>query len=111
MSYSGRTIEYGLLILSGNAVLDGEAFASDEFAFLGQGSDHLRLDLSAGSQVLLLGGEPFAQPVLMWWNFVGFSKAGIAEAQRQWISGDPRFGTVGDGCVPRLMPPLPWRDY
>jgi len=49
--------------------------------------------------------------VLMWWNFVGFTQAAIAEAQRQWESGDPRFGPVGDGSAPRLVaPPLPWRE-
>jgi hypothetical protein len=35
----------------------------------------------------------------------------IGEEQRQWESGDPRFGPVGDSSTPRLAPPpLPWRD-
>lgn len=104
--------EYGLLPLQGNAVIEGETFQTDQFAYLGQGREALSLTLAQGSRVLLLGGEAFVQPVLMWWNFVGFSKAAIAEAQGQWESGDPRFGTVADGRSPRLMPPpLPWRDY
>lgn len=102
--------EYGLLPLLGDTLIDGEAFQPDQFAYLGQGRTALTLKLSPGSKILLLGGEPFAQPVLMWWNFVGFSKEAIADAQRQWESGDPRFPTVGDGQAPRLMPPpLPWR--
>ena len=84
---------------------------ADDFAYLGRGQDRLRLNLSASATLLLLGGRPFEQPVLMWWNFVGFSKATLAEAQRQWESGDGRFGPVGDGSAPRLAaPPLPWRD-
>lgn len=103
--------EYGLLPLAGEVGIGEECFRADEFAYLGRGRDALRLNLGAGAQVLLLGGQPFEQPVLMWWNFVGFSKAAIAAAQGQWNSGDPRFGPVGDGRAPRLVPPpLPWGD-
>ena len=46
----------------------------------------------------------------MWWNFVGFSRADIAQAQAAWERGDERFGAVGDGRARRLVaPPLPWR--
>lgn len=104
------TFEYGLLPLLGDATVEREIFQSDEFAYLGQGRSELNIALGAGSRLLLLGGQPFEQPVLMWWNFVGFTKAAIAEAQRQWERGDPRFGSIGDGRAPRLMPPpLPWR--
>ncbi|UXY16041.1 hypothetical protein N8I74_03190 [Chitiniphilus purpureus] len=103
--------EYGLLPLLGQAALDGDIVKADEFAYLAPGRAQLQLALRAGDRALLLGGRPFAQPVLMWWNFVGFSKAALAKAQRQWEQGDPRFGPVGDGGAARLMPPpLPWRD-
>lgn len=106
------TFEYGLLPLTGEVGIGNERFLADEFAYLGAGRSSLQLDLVDGSKVLLLGGQPFAQPVLMWWNFVGSTKAGIAEAQHHWESGDARFGPVGDGSAPRLSPPpLPWRDY
>ena len=102
--------EYGLLALLGEASVEGESFRADEFAYLGRGRSELNIALGIGAKVLLLGGQPFEQPVLMWWNFVGFTKAAIAEAQRQWEQGDPRFGPVGDERAPRLMPPpLPWR--
>ena len=100
--------EHGLMPLTGEAELDGDAFHADEFAYMAPGQGTLRLKLGAGTRVLLLGGQPFDTPVLMWWNFVGFSKEAIARAQAQWESGDARFGTVGDGSAPRLTaPPLP----
>lgn len=103
--------EYGLLPLAGEVAIGDEIFRTDEFAFIGRGRDRLGVKLAAESRVLLLGGQPFAEPVLIWWNFVGFSKAAIAQAQRQWERGDARFGAVGDGRAPRLIPPpLPWRD-
>ena len=104
--------EYALLPLSGSLRLDDENFLADELAYLGRDRDKLRLDLAADSKLLLLGGEPFAEPVLMWWNFVASTQATITRAQRQWESGDARFGPVGDGRAPRLTaPPLPWPGY
>ncbi len=105
--------EYGLLALEGGMRIAGERFATDEFAFIGAGADRLPLALDAGSRVLLLGGAPFGEPVLMWWNFVGHSKAAIARAQQEWEAGDARFGAVaGDSGSRRLVaPPLPWAAY
>lgn len=102
--------EYGLLPLTGEATIDDETFRTDEFAYLGHARDQLQLRLAAGSKILLLGGEPFTQPVLMWWNFVAFGKAAIAQAQRQWEAGDPRFGEVGVAARRLMPPPWPWRD-
>ncbi len=105
------TFEYGLLPLEGEVSIDEEGFQIDQFAYLGNGRRHLSLKLAAGTKVLVLGGQPFEQPVLMWWNFVSFSKTAIIEAQSQWESGDPRFGKISDHPGPRLTaPPLPWRE-
>ena len=61
--------------------------------------------------MLILGGEPFEAPVLMCWNYVGFSKEDIAQAQTEWEQGAVRFGMIGDGQAPRLVaPPLQWRN-
>jgi hypothetical protein len=101
--------EYGLMPLVGDAMVDGETISADELAYLGKGRSELQLALPAGARVLFLGGEPFEVPVLMWWNFVGFSKADIAQAQTEWEQGAARFGAVGGGQAPRLVaPPLPW---
>lgn len=101
--------EHGILILEGQVRIDDEAFATDEFAYLSNGIERLDIELAAGTRILLLGGVPFGEPVLMWWNFVGFSKTGITQAQREWESGDPRFGRVAGDAGRRLVaPPLPW---
>lgn len=101
--------EHGILILEGQVRIDDEAFATDEFAYLSNGTERLDIELAAGTRILLLGGVPFGEPVLMWWNFVGFSKTGITQAQREWESGDPRFGRVAGDAGRRLVaPPLPW---
>jgi len=104
--------EHGILVLDGEARIGGERFVREELADLGRGRDVVELELAPGSRLLLLGGEPFAAEILMWWNFVGFSKDGIARAQRDWESGSPRFGAVAGHDGPRLVaPPLPWPGY
>jgi len=50
--------------------------------------------LIAPALALLLGGPPFPEPILMWWNFVGRTREEISEARRQWSADDGRFGRV-----------------
>ena len=78
-----------------------------QLAYLGRGRDQLDLEAAEEARALLLGGEPFEEPILMWWNFVARTPEEIAAAARQWRSADPRFGRV-DSPLPRLrVPPLP----
>ncbi|MFP5483058.1 MAG: pirin-like C-terminal cupin domain-containing protein, partial [Gammaproteobacteria bacterium] len=81
-------------------------YTPDEFAYLEPGLNKLEMTLGTDSRVLLLGGLPFEKPVQMWWNFVGHSKEAIAQAQREWEQGGPRFGDVqtAKGPADRLMP-------
>jgi hypothetical protein len=44
------------------------------------------------ARVILLGGERFATPRLIWWNFVSSSRERIDSAKRQWAEG--RFASV-----------------
>ncbi len=104
--------EYGILVLEGEILIGDERFGLDEFAYLPPGTPEIALSLAPGSRLLLLGGEPFPEPVLMFWNFVGFDKAGIATAWREWQAGAPRFGRVkGDEGRRLAAPQLPWAAY
>lgn len=113
----GRTVlplrpdfEYGLLPLAGTVHIDGKDFTPSDFAYLGIQREQLTLELASDSRCLLLGGRPFENPITMWWNFVGHSQALVAQAQRDWENGAPRFGrVVGDDNRRLTAPPLPWR--
>lgn len=103
------TFEYGVLPLEGKADVAGMALAVDELAYLPSGYNALHLKLAAGTQALLIGGEPFADQVTLWWNFVGRDRAYITQAQRDWAAKSPRFGEVKGFDGPRLTAPeLPW---
>lgn len=102
--------EYGVMPLTAMAGIEGESFGADELAYLGRGRESLTLSLAAGARAILIGGEPLEDEILMWWNFVGHSKAEIAEAQADWEAGSERFGEIPAWPGERLMPPpLPWK--
>lgn len=103
------TYEYGVLVLEGSLRIGRDTFEPNELAYLGCGLDDTTIELDAGARVLLLGGEPLDDTIVMWWNFVGHSKEAIGQAQREWESGDARFGDVPGFDGERLMPPpIPW---
>ncbi|NUR91494.1 MAG: pirin family protein [Nonomuraea sp.] len=56
---------------------------------------------------LLIGGEPFGEEIVMWWNFVGRSHDDIAAYRKEWMEGDG-FGTVrgfdGDPLPAPILP-------
>jgi redox-sensitive bicupin YhaK (pirin superfamily) len=96
--------EHLLVVLDGVLVLDDRPVQPGQSGYLGPGRDELLLTAPDGARVLLLGGEPFPEPIVMWWNFVGRSREELAEAGRQWDAADDRFGRV-DTALPRV--PLP----
>lgn len=98
--------EYGVFVLQGSARCDDHPLMENELLYLGTGLSTMTLHLDAGSRVLVLGGEPFGEPVLMWWNFVGRDKAGIQQAVAEWNSGSDRFGRVSDDDRPPTLSPL-----
>ena len=103
--------EYGILPLEGSLRIGDETFDSDAFACFAPGADSIHLELAAHTRLLVIGGVPFAQPVLMAWNFVGHSREAIAAAQRDWEAGNPRFGAVAGSTRRLVAPPLPWIGY
>jgi redox-sensitive bicupin YhaK (pirin superfamily) len=100
--------EHALVCTSGAVEVQGTAVGPGRLAYLGAGRDELVLRAAADSRVLLLGGPPFPEAVLMWWNFVARTQAEVTEAQREWAAGGPRFGVVASS-LPRIeVGPPPW---
>ena len=85
--------EHALMVLRGEVSLNKRPLEGATLHYLGAGYDELQLTGTIDSRVLLIGGEPFTDPVLMWWNFVGSTQEEIAEAREDWIQ-HRRFGEV-----------------
>jgi hypothetical protein len=100
--------EYGVLLLQGKASLNGQALGEDTFAYCPPGATAMQLALDADARCMVVGGVPFAQPVTLWWNFVGHSRQAVMAAQDAWESGSQRFGRVPGSNTRLAAPPLPW---
>jgi redox-sensitive bicupin YhaK (pirin superfamily) len=104
--------EHGVLLDQGEVEVAGPPLAVADLAFQAAGSDRLQVVNRGQSpaRVLLLGGPPFPEQLVMWWNFVGRSHQDIAAYRQLWEEHDDRFGAVQgyQGAVSRLpAPPLP----
>jgi redox-sensitive bicupin YhaK (pirin superfamily) len=102
--------EHGVLVDTGVVSLGDVETKQHELAYLPPGSQRLTLEAVTDARVLLLGGPPFGEAIVMWWNFVGRSHADIAAYRRLWETHDIRFDAVDGyrGSVERLpAPPLP----
>lgn len=96
--------EHGLLVLEGAAEVTGQALRPGTLLYLPPGPERLELRCDAAARLLLIGGTPFPERVLLWWNFVGRTQEELAQATRDWNTGD-RFGQVRGFKGPRLEAP------
>jgi redox-sensitive bicupin YhaK (pirin superfamily) len=86
--------EHALVLLGGTCGLDGQALAIDTLYYLGCGRRDLVLSCDDDpARALLLGGAPFGEAILMWWNFVARTNDEIRAAREDWEAGR-RFGEV-----------------
>ncbi|MBF4770395.1 pirin family protein [Nocardioides agariphilus] len=117
------TFEHGLLLDAGSVVVAGEQVKPAEMAYVEPGRSLLRLEALEASRVVVLGGPPFGEQIVMWWNFVGRTHDEVVAAREEWQAqitrdgevvgdgqevADGRFGiVVGDHLPPVPAPPLP----
>jgi redox-sensitive bicupin YhaK (pirin superfamily) len=102
------TYEHGILVDTGTVTLAGTRLSHAELGYLAPGIDHLTLTTEAPARLLLLGGPPFGEDILMWWNFVARTHDEIVDFRAQWQAESARFGRVHGYPGPRLpAPPLP----
>jgi len=99
--------EYAVLALTGAVEADGVPLDPGPLLYLGTGRADLALRGAPQGTLLLLGGEPFDEQLVMWWNFVGRSHEEIVADREDWMAGR-RFGPVvgyDGGALP--APELP----
>ncbi|MEX0734857.1 MAG: pirin family protein [Steroidobacteraceae bacterium] len=98
--------EHGILTLEGAPAIDGGPLSPGTLHYLGTGRGSLSIDSPAASRLLLIGGRPFGEEILLWWNFVARSAEEIETATRDWLEGR-RFGQVREARGMPLVAPDP----
>jgi redox-sensitive bicupin YhaK (pirin superfamily) len=100
--------EHAVLMLDAAAQIDGEALAIGTLLVLPPGRDHIDIRSNGPMRLLLIGGEPFPEEPLLWWNFVARTQDEITQATQDWNAG-VGFGEVHGYDGERLIaPPPPW---
>src|SRR5438270_6521342 len=75
--------EHAIVVLDGEVAIADEVVRPGQLGYLGRGRDSLDLAALEPSRVLLLGGVPFEDAIVLWWNFVAYSMAELARARTQ----------------------------
>lgn len=96
--------EYAVLSMSGEAEVDGVPVLPGSMLYLGCGRTELPLRGVSDAGLMLLGGEPFEEELVMFWNFIARSGEEIAQARKDWEEGS-RFGEVRGYDGARLSAP------
>ncbi len=96
--------EHAVLVLSGDCAINGQPLLPRMLYYLGTMRDAAAFSTREGARILLIGGPPFPETILMWWNFVARTQEEIAQARADWEQHE-RFGEVAAYQGPRLSAP------
>jgi redox-sensitive bicupin YhaK (pirin superfamily) len=83
--------EQALYVVEGEIEVAGVGGTAGQLLVLESGAA-ATLQARRTARVILLGGERFAKPRFIWWNFVASSRERIEVAKRDWAEG--RFASV-----------------
>ncbi|MFD0585556.1 pirin family protein [Dactylosporangium darangshiense] len=78
--------EHAVVVTEGTARVEGVDVSPGSLLYLGEERDRLRLETDERSRLFLLGGVPFTEDLVMWWNFVARSHEEIVEAREDWMA-------------------------
>ena len=104
--------EHGVLVDTSTVQVQDTHLHPGELGYIAPGKSALTIRNleDQHARLILLGGTPFHEQIVMWWNFVARSHEEIVLMRDQWQAEDDRFGRVEGfvGEVNRLdAPPMP----
>ena len=112
-----QDFEHAVLALSGRVSVNGEVLPEEQLLYIPQGTASIALECAPGSRLIVIGGEPMDEAIIIWWNFVARTSEEVHEAREQWEAhlrgddgerGEPsRFGLpVASPLTPTHAPSL-----
>jgi redox-sensitive bicupin YhaK (pirin superfamily) len=112
------SFEHAVLLDAGSATVDGHEVKPGELAYAAPGRQRLTVEGHDDLRLVLLGGPPFGEEIVMWWNFVGRTHEEVVAFREEWQAQIIRDGAVvGDGqdvvdgrfgvVVDDHLPPIP----
>lgn len=96
--------EHAVILLSGDLSVEGQNLEADTLYYLGMARSEIAFRTRRGARAMIIGGAPFGETILMWWNFVARTPEEIGDARTEWQQ-HRRFGDVNAYSGPRLTAP------
>ena len=91
------TFEHGVLVDVGSVSVAGLDAKVSDLAYVPAGTGELTVHAGdEGCRLLVIGGPPFGEPIVMWWNFVGRTHDEVAGYRAEWQEQitDPASGEI-----------------
>ena len=98
--------EHAVMSLSGQVMVEGETLPEQDLIYLPAGRESVNIECSPDSRLLIIGGEPMDEAILLWWNFVARTTEEMQEAQAQWEAEAATDAETIDGKPRRFGPPV-----
>lgn len=100
--------EYGVLVVSGSAAVNSNSVSAGQLHYVPAGRTLLSLASEYGAKIVLLGGQPIHEKIVMWWNFIARSHDEIVSMRDDWERQSQRFPSFADRIGGRIpAPPMP----
>jgi redox-sensitive bicupin YhaK (pirin superfamily) len=105
-----RGYEYVVVPMDAAVEVDGRLVEPTRLLYLGPGRDEIEIAVRAAepARTILLGGVPFEEPILMWWNYVARTREEITLAHADWTQRRDRFKIPASRLGPIDVAPPPW---
>jgi redox-sensitive bicupin YhaK (pirin superfamily) len=103
-----RAYEYVVVPMDAPVEVDGRLVEPGRLVYLGPGREELPVRAAEPARVILLGGVPFEEPILMWWNYVARTHEEITVAHADWTQRRGRFKIPPSPLAPIDVTPPPW---
>ncbi len=100
-----KNFEYGILADQGEVKINGNIVKANQLHYMPAGETEFKLESDGVFRALLIGGEPFKEEIIMWWNFIGRTHEEIVAMRNDWESQSTRFAKFEDNIGGRIPAP------
>ncbi|MEI6648495.1 MAG: pirin family protein [Actinomycetes bacterium] len=97
--------EHGFLVDAGAVTINGNPVPVGSLHYLSTGHERVEIKTTGESRLIMLGGRPFQEEILMWWNFIGRTHEEIVEMRAAWQDAKVRFAPFEDRINLRIPAP------
>ena len=101
-----RDFEHAVMSLSGHVKVEGQHLPEQELIYLPAGAESVNLECAPDSRLIVIGGEPMDEAILLWWNFVARTTEEMQQARTQWETEAATDAATIDGQPRRFGPPV-----